>query len=86
MKLRRFVLCGGHRGLRAQVLQLFEADDLIGVEILAALQVALGLLGLLVHLLHLRADFSELDLRESLALLHGLTLLHVDAAHQPAPT
>ena len=71
----------GHRGLGAQILQLLEADDLVGVEILAALQIARRLVGHLPRLLDLRADFGQLDFGEALALLDDVAFLHVDAAH-----
>jgi hypothetical protein len=79
--LRRVVLRGRHRRLRPQILELLEADDLVGVEVLAALEIALRLVSHLSRLFHLRADFGEFDLGQSLALLHHVAFLHVDAAH-----
>ena len=74
-------------GLRAQILQLLEADDLIGVQALAALEVAARLLGELPRLLDLRVHFGELDLGEPLALLHLLRLrctrMDLDDARPP---
>jgi hypothetical protein len=84
VELRRLVLGGGHRRLGAQVLQLLEADDLVGVEIFAALQIARRLFGELACLLDLCAHLGQLDLREALALSDHLAFLHVNAAHDAA--
>ena len=67
VELRGLELRLGHRGLGAQILQLLEADDLVGVQVLAALQVARRLLGHLPRLLDLRVDFGQLDFRERAA-------------------
>jgi hypothetical protein len=70
--------------LCAQVLQLLEADDLIVVETLTALEIALRLARELACLLDLRIDFGELDLGEALALLHLIAGLHVNGANHAA--
>ena len=80
-------LCGlklgaGHRGLGTQILELLQADDLVGVKIFASLQVARGLVGKLPRLFDLRANFRQLDLGQPLALFDHVAFLHVDPAHE----
>ena len=69
----------GHGRLRAQILQLLEADDLVGIQPLAALHVALRLFVCLARLLDLRIDFGLFDLCETLALAHAFAFAHGDA-------
>jgi hypothetical protein len=63
-----------HCGLRAQILQLLEADDLVGVQALAARNVARCFFCSLPRLLDLGIHFCLLDLGELLALADLLAL------------
>ena len=62
-----------HCGLRAQILELLEADDLIAVQPLSARDVALGFLEGLPRLLDLRVDLRLFDFSEALAFANPLT-------------
>ena len=77
----RCIACGARdRGLSAQVLQGLEADDLIGVQALAAIEIALGLLCRLPRLFDLRIDFGEFEFGQHLTPTHATAFLHGYAA------
>ena len=72
------------RRLRAQVLQRLEADHLVGMQPLAALEVALRLERALAGLLELRVDLGQFDLGQQLSLAHDGAFAHGDATDDAA--
>jgi hypothetical protein len=75
----------GHGGLRLQILQLLEADHFVGVQALAALEIALRFHVRLTSLFDLRIDFRLLDLRKLLPTANAIAFVDGDrldhAAH-----
>jgi len=79
------IACGARDArLRAQILQLLEADDFIGAQSLATLEIAFGFGGDFFGLRVLRGDFGQIELREQLTLAHRLSFAHDDALQNAA--